>query len=363
MHRRDPADRDRQANHWVISLAKQKFLAALGGEPQSVPPIWIMRQAGRYLPEYREIRQTAASFLDFCYSPDLAVEATMQPIRRYGFDAAILFSDILVVPDAMGQEVGFETGRGPVLVPVGDRAGIAGLDPARTVDYLAPVYETVGRLRADLPTEVSLIGFAGAPWTVATYMVEGGTSRTFENVKSLAFGDPDLFDDLIERLIEATTAHLNAQIEAGVDAVQLFDTWAGALPENELKRWSLNPIRRIAAALKAAHPEVPVIAFPRGAGVAYAAFAACPEIDALSLDHSITRDWAAKHLQPHAALQGNLDPIRVVAGGEGMLQEADAIVDAFSAGGHVFNLAHGVIPQTPPEHVAALVDHIRSRGS
>ena len=319
-----------------------------------------MRQAGRYLPEYREIRARVDGFLDLCFTPELAIEVTMQPIRRFAMDAAILFSDILVIPHALGQPVRFEDGRGPVLEAIGDEAAISRLAMDRLHDRLGPVYETIAGLRAALPAETALIGFAGAPWTVATYMVEGGTSRNFERIKGLAYGAPDTFQQLIDLLVEATSDYVVRQIEAGAEVIQLFDTWAGVLPEPAFERWCLHPVAEIAKRIAAAHPEVPVIAFPRGAGLLYARFADAAPVAALSLDTTVPLGWARDTLQRRCTVQGNLDPILLLAGGDALKRETARILEALGHGPFVFNLGHGIVPQTPPEHVAQLAEQIRS---
>ncbi len=318
-----------------------------------------MRQAGRYLPEYREIRQGTDGFLHLCYSPDLATEVTLQPIRRYAMDAAILFADILVVPDGLGQKVDFKVGEGPVLERLADPAAVADFDQGRFLDHLAPVYEAVRRIRSELDPETALIGFAGAPWTVATYMVEGGSSKDYARTRDWAIGDPRGFAGLIDLLVEATVSHLSAQVEAGADAVQIFDTWAGVLPASGIRRWCIEPAARIVAGLRARFPDLPIIGFPRGIGVLYAVFVRETGVSGVSIDSSVPVDWAADSLQPHCAVQGNLDPLILVAGGETMRSEASAILERLAPGPFIFNLGHGIVPQTSPEHVAELSDLIR----
>lgn len=338
------------------SQSDKRFLQALARRPVDRPPFWFMRQAGRYLPEYRAVRETAGGFLDLCYTPDFAVEVTLQPIRRYHMDAAILFADILVIPDALGQPVAYQAGEGPVLEPIRSAAAVARLQTGRVVDHLAPVFETLRRLRTDLPDDVALIGFAGAPWTVATYMVEGGGSPDHAVTKRWALGNEPGFETLIDMLVDATVDYLSAQIDAGAEAVQLFDTWAGALPASGFRRWCVEPTRRIVAALKDAHPGVPVIGFPRGVGANYLAYVKETGVDGISIDSSVSPAWAAATLQPLCAVQGNLDPQYLVTGGDAMLAEARSILEALSDGPYVFNLGHGIVPQTPPEHVAVLSD-------
>ena len=339
------------------------LLRALRREPCERPPIWLMRQAGRYLPEYRALRAEVGGFLELCYTPELAVEVTLQPIRRYGFDAAILFSDILVVPHALGQDVRFEEGVGPRLDALTRSADVERLTPDVVLDRLEPVFETLRGLSVALPPETCLIGFAGAPWTVATYMVEGGSSRDFATVKAWAYGDPDGFQRLIDLLVDSTTSYLSAQVEAGAEVLQLFDSWAGALPASELRRWSLEPMARIVAALKERHPGVPVILFPRGVGLGYEAFAAESGADGLSIDAGISTSWASDSLQKRVTVQGNLDPIKLVAGGDGQRLAVEAILNDLGSGPFIFNLGHGIVPQTPPEHVEALVAQVRAGAS
>lgn len=338
----------------------KKLLRALAGEALSPPPVWLMRQAGRYLPEYRELRARAANFLDFCFTPDLAVEATLQPIRRFDLDAAILFSDILVVPHGLGQRVWFEEGVGPRLAPLETAEDLAKLSPVRLHERLAPVYETLRRLRGELSLETTLIGFAGAPWTVASYMIEGGSSRDFARGKAWAYGRPDEFQRLIDLLTEATVAYLTAQVEAGAEVLQLFDSWAGVWPESGFRRWCLKPAKEIRRRLREAAPQVPMIQFPRGAGALYAACAKDGGFEGLSLDTTVPLDWAKETLQGRATLQGNLDPLVLVAGGAAQRAETARILTALGTGPFVFNLGHGIVPETPPEHVAALVAQIRS---
>lgn len=322
------------------------------------PPAWLMRQAGRYLPEYRALRERADGFLDLCLTPEMAVEITLQPVRRYGLDGAILFSDILVVPYALGRRLWFEEGVGPRLDPLGE-ADIGGLAPDALHQVLAPVYETLRRLSGLLPGEVALIGFAGAPWTVASYMVEGGTSRDFAAVKGWAYGDPDGFGRLIDVLVDATAEYLKAQVVAGAEVLQLFDSWAGVLPAGALRRWCLEPTARIVQAVKATYPEVPIIVFPRGAGVLYEAYATEVGANALALDTTVPVHWARDRLQGKMAVQGNLDPLYVVTGGEAMRTAAEEVLAGLTDGPYVFNLGHGVVPQTPPENVAELVRIVR----
>jgi len=339
---------------------RKPLLRALAGESLSVPPIWLMRQAGRYLPEYRDLRARAGSFLDLCFTPSMAAEITLQPIRRYGFDGAILFSDILVVPHALGQALWFEEGVGPRLERLRDPAEVeTRLSREGFHEALAPVYETLRRVKPELPAHTTLLGFAGAPWTVASYMIEGGSSRDFATIKRWAYGDPEGFGRLIDLLVEVTADYLNAQIAAGAEAVQLFDSWAGSLPAAAMRRWCLEPAKAVVARVKAAHPEVPVILFPRGAGPVYTEFAREGGAAALGLDTALPPEWARDHLQGRVTVQGNLDPLHLVVGGAGMREAVRDILDALAVGPFVFNLGHGVVPQTPPEHVAELVNLVR----
>ncbi|MFA7430466.1 MAG: uroporphyrinogen decarboxylase [Rhodospirillaceae bacterium] len=339
---------------------EKRFLRALAGETVTPPPFWLMRQAGRYLPEYRATRGDAGGFLNLCYSPDKAIEVTLQPLRRYGMDAAILFSDILVIPDALGRSVRFVQGEGPQLDPLQGAADVEALTLGTVRSHLAPVLETVKGLSAAIPPTTALIGFCGAPWTVATYMIEGGGSKDYAETKRWAYGQPELFGRLIDTLVEASADYLIAQAEAGAEAVQIFDSWAGVLPEAEFRRWSLDPIRRITEKVKAAVPGLPVIGFPRGAGELYKDFARESGCDAVSIDTTVPVAWAAEHLQPLVTVQGNLDPIMLVVGGEAMDRAVDTILNALGHGPFVFNLGHGIVPHTPPENVARLADRIRA---
>jgi uroporphyrinogen decarboxylase len=324
-------------------------------------PVWLMRQAGRYLPEYRALRSRGRNFLDFCLTPDLAVEATLQPIRRYDLDAAILFSDILVVPHGLGQKVWFEERTGPLLEPIADIGALKGFDIGRMVEALAPVYETVRRLRQELPSDRALIGFSGAPWTLASYMIEGGSSRDFAKAKLWAYGRPDDFRKLTDLLVDAVVAHLEAQITAGAEVVQLFDSWASALDHAALRRWSLEPLGRIVGRLRESAPHVPVIVFPRGIGPAYRDFAEQGVGTAIGIDQAIDPGWARDALQDRIIVQGNLDPRRLVVGGDGLRDAVKRILDALGARPFIFNLGHGVLPETPPEHIAALISILREQ--
>ena len=342
---------------------RKPLLAALAGERLATPPVWLMRQAGRYLPEYRELRTKAPTFLDFCYDPALAVEATLQPIRRFGFDAAILFSDILVLPDALGQRVGFETGDGPRLDPIRDAEGLAKLKLEPDWSRLAPVFEALDRLKTALPEEVAQIGFCGAPWTVASYMIAGRGTPDQAPARLFAYRNRDLFQALIDRLVEASAEYLVRQLAAGAEAVQIFDSWAGVLPPAEFERWCVAPIAAISAKVRAKAPDAPIIAFPRGAGTQLAKFASLADIDAIGLDTAVEPKAAVAALPGRLALQGNLDPLALVAGGPRLDHEVDRVLEGFAPRAHIFNLGHGVLPDTPVSHVARLVARLRAAKS
>lgn len=336
------------------------ILRALAGERQPVPPIWMMRQAGRYLPEYRATRAQAGDFLSLCYTPDLAAEVTLQPIRRYGFDAAILFADILLIPQALGMELWFVTGEGPRLSTITTPEGLAALKPADAIhETLAPVYETVRILSRELPRETTLIGFAGAPWTVATYMIAGRGTRDQGPAHALKQADRATFQGIIDRVTEATILYLSAQIEAGAEVVKLFDSWAGSLHGRDFDDFAVAPARRIIAALKERHPHIPVIAFPREAGDRYVGFAKATGADCVALDNSVSAEWAARHVQTEGCVQGNLAPGHMVTGGQALVDATRAIVRAFAGGPHIFNLGHGITPDADPENVALMIRTVR----
>jgi uroporphyrinogen decarboxylase len=342
----------------------KKLLRALAGEAIWPPPVWLMRQAGRYLPEYRAVRATVPDFIALCTSPDLAAEVTLQPIRRYGFDAAILFSDILILPWALGHGLEFREGEGPVLPKLRGAAGVAALDPARVAERTAPVMETVRRVRAGLTAEgfpgTALIGFAGAPFTVACYMVEGGGSRDFAATRAMAYAEPALFGHLLDVLTEATITYLSAQVEAGAEALMLFDSWAGVLSPSLFARHVMHPSRVIAGMLRQRFPHVPMIGFPRLAGMLLGGYAREVGMRAVGMDTSMDPRLAASAVPADVALQGNLDPMALVAGGAPMVAEARAIIDAMRGRPFIFNLGHGIVPQTPPDHVAALLETVRA---
>jgi uroporphyrinogen decarboxylase len=338
----------------------RRLLQVFEGKALSPPPVWFMRQAGRYLPEYRATRKEAGSFLDLCYNPALATEVTLQPIRRYGFDAAILFSDILVVPDALGQGVRFVEGEGPQLDAITSEAGLSRLKPAGAAKTYSVVAETVQRLRQDLPQETALIGFCGAPWTVATYMVAGEGTKDQAPARIWAHRDPAGFQKLIDILVETSVEYLSLQVKAGADLLQIFDTWAGSLADDQFERWVTAPTARMVAALKARHPGLPILGFPRGAGALTLPFVQATGVDGVSCDTAMPLA-SMKSLSGKTVLQGNLDPLLLVAGGEAMDRRIDAIKAACSANPFIFNLGHGIVPETPPENVARALARIRAK--
>lgn len=336
------------------------MLSVLSGQTQQKPPMWMMRQAGRYLPEYRALRAKAGSFLDLCYNPAMATEVTLQPITRFGFDAAILFSDILVVPDALGQKVSFAEGEGPRLESITDQEGFKRLKAEIDLDHLGPVFETVSHVRAKLPREVALIGFCGAPWTVASYMIAGKGTPDQAPARIMAYRDPAFLQQLIDLLVVSSIAYLCRQIEAGAQIIQIFESFASALPPGLIKRWSFDPMRRIVDGVKAKHPDVKIILFARGAGLSLTELAENGGMDGLGLDWGVDVNWAAKALPSHLALQGNLDPLALIAGGKGLDEGVDQILAAMQGRPHIFNLGHGILPETPIAHVEALVKRVRA---
>ena len=336
------------------------LLRVLNGEAVWPPPMWLMRQAGRYLPEYRELRGQAGDFISLCTTPALAAEVTLQPIRRYGFDAAILFSDILMLPWALGHGLAFKEGEGPVLPRLTTGQDVSALDPGRVMGAVAPILETVERTKAGLDDATTLIGFAGSPFTVACYMVEGGGSKDFARIRAMAHGEPALFASLIDVLVHSTVEYLSGQVAAGADAVMLFDSWAGVLSPRLFALHVIEPTRRIVQAMRARHPDTPIIGFPRLAGVLVGAYAAQTGVDAVALDTGAELSVATGLVPAGVATQGNLDPLSVVAGGEAMAAEVRHVLDGARGRPHVFNLGHGIVPQTPPAHVAALVKQVRA---
>ena len=334
------------------------LLRVLKGEDAPHRPVWMMRQAGRYLPEYRELRATVPSFMEFCYSPGLAAEVTLQPIRRFGFDAAILFSDILVVPDALGCPVSFETGHGPRLRPVETAEDLDALAETVDLNRLGPVFETIDRVKGLLDGSTAFLGFCGAPFTVASYMVAGHGTPDQGPARRMAYRDPDLFGRLIDRLVASSIAYLSAQIEAGVDAVQIFDSWAGVLPTQEWRRWCLEPVRQVIAGVREKHPAARIIAFPRVSGGQLLDAAECGAT-ALGLDTIVDPVWADRVLPAGLPVQGNLDPLVLIAGGDALDRSVDGILAAFSGRPHIFNLGHGITPETPIAHVERMLARVR----
>ena len=336
------------------------LLRVLAGEAVWPPPMWLMRQAGRYLPEYRQLRGQAGDFISLCTTPTLASEVTLQPIRRYGFDAAILFSDILMLPWALGYGLAFKEGEGPVLPKLTTAQDVAALDPSRVAGAITPILETVERTKAGLGEETTLIGFAGSPFTVACYMVEGGGSKDFAHIRGMAHGQPALFASLIDVLVASTVEYLSAQIVAGADVVMLFDSWAGVLSPRLFGLHVIEPTRRIVDAVRARHPGTPIIGFPRLAGVLVGAYAVQTGVDAVALDTGAELRLATGLVPTHIATQGNLDPLSLVAGGEALAAEVRGVLGGVRGRPHIFNLGHGIVPQTPPDHVAALVRQVRA---
>jgi uroporphyrinogen decarboxylase len=334
-------------------------LEVLDRRRRSPPPVWLMRQAGRYLPEYQAVRQKAGDFLKLCFTPELATEVTLQPIRRFGFDAAILFSDILVIPQALGQSVRFTVGEGPQLDPIADRGGLTRLAADLDQDVLGPVYETVRSVKAQLPASVALLGFCGAPWTVASYMIAGHGTPDQAPARLFAYADPEGFTALMDKLVEASASYLIRQLQAGADAVQIFDTWAGILPPHEFHRWCIEPTQRIIAKVRSVMPGAKVIGFPRGIGAGLLRYVEDVAVDAVGLDWTVDPVFAREQIQRRVPVQGNLDPLALVAGGAALDRSVDNILDAFSEQPFIFNLGHGILPQTPIAHVERMLARIR----
>jgi len=333
------------------------LLDTLRGKVTERPPVWLMRQAGRYLPEYRALRAEKGGFLELVYDSEAAAEITLQPIRRFGFDGAILFSDILIVPYAMGQDLAFLAGEGPQLSPPLVDAALDALEAVP--ERLSTIYRTVELVRGQLSPQTTLLGFAGSPWTVATYMVAGEGSRDQHLTRALAYRDPAAFGAIIEAIVATTVEYLRGQIEAGAEAVQLFDSWAGSLAPDQFERWVIAPNAAIVAAIKASHPSVPVIGFPKGAGAKLPAYARETGVDAVGLDETLDPAWAMRELPAGMPVQGNLDPLLLLAGGETLERRAQAIVNSFAGRPHVFNLGHGIDKETPIEHVERLLPVVR----
>jgi uroporphyrinogen decarboxylase len=342
-------------------MSTKTILRALSGEILSTPPIWMMRQAGRYLPEYRATRAKAGDFLSLCYNPELAAEVTLQPIRRYGFDAAILFADILLLPQALGPKLWFENGEGPRMETTTTMDQVRALKPVEAIhDTLSPVYETVRILARELPSETTLIGFAGAPWTVATYMIAGRGSKDQALAHALKDSDRATFAALIDIIAEATVEYLSAQIQAGAEVVKLFDSWAGSLKGADFTDFAVKPVARIITALKARHPGIPIIAFPREAADGYIGFARATGADCVALDNSVSPEWGAANVQKDGCVQGNLAPEHMVTGGAALVAATRHVVQAFRGGPHIFNLGHGITPDADPANVQLMIDTVRS---
>ena len=341
-------------------MPEKAILRALKGEVLPTPPIWMMRQAGRYLPEYRATRAQAGDFLALCYNSELAAEVTLQPIRRFGFDAAIMFADILLLPQALGMDLWFETGEGPRLSTVTTAAELAALKPADAIhDHLAPIYQTLRILTRELPPQTTLIGFAGAPWTVASYMIAGHGTSDQGPAHALKAENRSVFQGVIDKLVDATIEYLSMQVQAGAEVVKIFDSWAGTLQGSDFNDFSSEPMRRITAAVKARHPGLPVIVFPRGAGLRHKGVHAATGADCVALDDGVSADWAAEHVQRDGCVQGNLAASHMVTGGEKLVAETRAIVRALSKGAHIFNLGHGITPDADPENVQLMIDTVR----
>jgi uroporphyrinogen decarboxylase len=339
----------------------KSFLKVLEGTQQNPPPVWLMRQAGRYLPEYRALRAKAGDFLNLIFTPEHAVEVTLQPVRRFGFDAAILFSDILVIPHALGQSVRFAAGEGPRLEPLAGGEAVKRLAGEVDQNVLGPIYETVRLVKAKLDGGTALLGFCGAPWTVASYMIAGQGTPDQAPARLFAYREPAAFAALIDILVEASAAYLVRQLQAGADAVQIFDTWAGVLPPEQFARWCVEPTRAIVAKVRAQVPGAKVIGFPRGAGTLLARYVDEIPVDAVGLDWTVDRAFVRDRVQSRVAVQGNLDPLVLVAGGAGLDRAVDAVLEAFAGRPFIFNLGHGIVPETPIAHVETMLRRIRGR--
>ncbi|MEN8236828.1 MAG: uroporphyrinogen decarboxylase [Pseudomonadota bacterium] len=330
------------------------------GQKVEKTPCWLMRQSGRYLPEYMELRSKASNFVDFCLTPHIATEATLLPFQRYDFDAAIIFSDILIIPHALGQDVSFITGKGPQLSRLSQPSDLQALTTKKLPDVVAPVFEAIAAVRSRLPHEKDLIGFAGSPWTVACYMLEGQTSKTFSNAKTFAFKYPEAFQELLQLLVQATSDYLIQQVDAGAQVIQLFDSWASSVPEAQFDSWVVHPTRQIVSSVKARHPGVPIIGFPRGVGPLYLEYVSGTGVDGVSLDSFLPLKWALENLPNNVVLQGALDPQILVVGGALMEQEVKRQLALVAGRPHIFNLGHGIVPETPPEHVETLLDLVKA---
>jgi len=335
------------------------ILEVLAGRAQAVPPVWFMRQAGRYLPEYRALREKAGSFLNLCFTPELAAEVTLQPVRRFGFDAAILFSDILVVPHALGRHVTFEAGEGPRLSPLDDAEKLNALTPLADAAVFAPVYEAVRRVKAALPSDVALLGFCGAPWTVATYMIAGEGTADQAPARLMAYREGEAFARLIDILVDVSSGYLIEQLRAGAEAVQIFDTWAGVLPPSEFARWCVAPVGRMIANVRRAVPDAKVIGFPRGAGASLVSYLDAVPVNAVSIDWTVEPSFIRTRVQTRVAVQGNLDPLALRAGGAALDRAVDEILQSFGPSRLIFNLGHGILPDTPIAHVSQVLARVR----
>ena len=344
-----------------MTKSNKNILRALAGETLKTPPIWVMRQAGRYLPEYRKLRAKAGDFLSLCYNSELAAEVTLQPIERFKLDAAIIFADILLIPQALGSELSFLEGEGPRLSRISNKNDILKLKPANSIhEHLAPIYNTVNLVAEQLSPKVALIGFAGAPWTVATYMIAGKGTKGQGPAHKFLREDKNSFEMLINLLTEATIFYLSKQIDAGAEVIKIFDSWAGSLKEEDFVKYAIEPVKKIITALNKLHPDVPIIAFPRGAGLKYIDFANETGANCIAIDHSVDSEWAAKNLQTDSCVQGNLNPKHMVTGGKALLEETTKILGFFSNGPHIFNLGHGITPDGKPENLQLMIDKIRS---
>ena len=344
-----------------MTKSNKNILRALAGETLKTPPIWVMRQAGRYLPEYRKLRAKAGDFLSLCYNSELAAEVTLQPIERFKLDAAIIFADILLIPQALGSELKFLEGDGPRLSRISNKNDILKLKPANSIhEHLVPIYNTVSLVAEQLSPKVALIGFAGAPWTVATYMIAGKGTKDQGPAHKFLKEDKDSFEMLINLLTEATILYLSKQIDAGAEVIKIFDSWAGSLKGEDFVNYAIIPIKKIITALNKLHPDVPIIAFPREAGLKYIDFANETGANCIAIDHSVDPEWAATNLQIDSCIQGNLNPKHMVTGGKALLQETTKILDCFSNGPHIFNLGHGITPDGKPENLQLMIDKIRS---
>ena len=339
--------------------ATKPFIDVLSGQRQAVPPLWMMRQAGRYLPEYRKVRAKAGSFLDLCFNPELAAEVTLQPIRRFGFDAAIIFSDILVIPHALGRAVRFEVGEGPRLEPLDEPAKVATLAAQADFDKLTPVFEALRIVRGALDAKTALIGFCGAPWTVATYMVAGQGTPDQAPARMMAYRHPEAFAEIIDVLVENSVHYLLAQLEAGANALQIFDTWAGVLPPTEFQRWSTEPTRRIVEGVRAKVPDAKIIGFPRGAGAQLPGYVEATLVNGVSIDWTAEPAFIRERVQSKVAVQGNLDPLVLITGGAALDRAVDNVLSNFAAGRFIFNLGHGIQPETPIAHVEQMIKRVR----